>query len=61
MCGDTWKQGKLMNPGEQSSAFTEQHPGSTQTLPTSTPVDGKCGRTPSDGKTHLAAQKESQK
>lgn len=61
MCGDTWKQGELMNPGEQSPAFPMQHPGSTPPLPASTSVDSKYGRRPSNGKTHFTAEKESQK
>ena len=61
MCGDTWKQGELMNPGEQSPAFPVEHPGSTRPLPTSASMDSKCGRRPSNGKTHFTAEKESQK
>lgn len=57
MWADTWKLGELMNPEEWSPAFPVQHPGSTWPLPNSTPMDGKCGRRPSDGKTYFTAEK----
>lgn len=57
MCGYTWKQGELMNPGEQGvPAFAVRHPGSARPLPNSAPMDSKC-----NGKTHFTAEKESQK